>query len=227
MLAARHQKVSRPSTPLNATPRFKLAITVALGFDSFVVMRHGISLTERSQSGSASSSSPKNSVESSPETVIPGTELGCYYCSDVTAPGNSVEDRTLDQNCTISRAGISGIAAGIATELLISLTQHEQGSLAPALLASVDESSSLLGATPHQIRGFLSRYQFMTPTVRRFEKCTACGQGVQEQLANKGFDFLLSVFQNPNNLEQVSGLTELQNSVNDLDLMAATDDDSE
>lgn len=69
----------------------------------------------------------------------------------------------------------------------------------------------------------------MTPTVRRFEKCTACGQAVQEHLSNRGFDFLLSVFQDPNELEKVSGLKELQSSVNEinLDLLAATDDDSE
>jgi dihydropteroate synthase len=69
----------------------------------------------------------------------------------------------------------------------------------------------------------------MTPTVRRFEKCTACGYGVQKQLADRGFDFLLSVFQEPNELERISGLMELQNSVNDinLDLMVATDEESE
>src|SRR4051812_22271442 len=111
--------------------------------NSFVVMRHGLP--------SPDASAQHFSTESAPETVIPGTDLGCYYCSDVTAPGNSIEDRTLDQNCTITRAGISGIASGIATELLASLVQHDQGPLAPALLASVDESSSLLGATPHQV----------------------------------------------------------------------------
>lgn len=75
----------------------------------------------------------------------------------------------------------------------------------------------------------MNRYQFMTPTVRRFEKCTACGRAVQEQLVTRGFDFLLSVFQDPNELEKVSGLQELQSSVNEinLDLLAATDDDSE
>jgi len=194
----------------------KLAITVALGFDTFLVMRHGI----------PSGTPPKSSNDSAPDTVVPGSELGCYFCSDVTAPGNSTDDRTLDQNCTISRAGVSSIASGIATELLASLVQHEQGAFAPALLASVDESSSLLGATPHQIRGFLSRYQFMTPTVRCFEKCTACGHNVQQQIAERGFDFLLSVFQEPNELEKTSGLLELQSSVINinLDLMGAEED---
>ena len=42
----------------------KIVMSAALGFDSFVVMRHG-----------ASSSTP-------------GQELGCYFCNDVVAPAD-------------------------------------------------------------------------------------------------------------------------------------------
>jgi len=43
----------------------KIVMNAALGFDSFVVMRHGISVDEDSSS-----------------------DLGCYFCNDVVAPVN-------------------------------------------------------------------------------------------------------------------------------------------
>lgn len=52
-------------------------INVALGFDSFLVMRHGI-----------------------PEGTA-GPHLGCYFCQDIVAPLDSSKGRTLDQECTV------------------------------------------------------------------------------------------------------------------------------
>ncbi|KAJ2909829.1 Autophagy protein 7, partial [Coemansia aciculifera] len=75
----------------------KPVICVALGFDSFVAMRHGV----RS--------------EGSPS---PPPSLGCYFCNDVVAPADSLSDRSLDQQCTVTRPGLAPIAAGVAVELL-------------------------------------------------------------------------------------------------------------
>ncbi|VDN23575.1 unnamed protein product, partial [Cylicostephanus goldi] len=118
-----------------ATVHGKMAFSVALGFDNYVVIRHA-------------------TVSVKEGTVIPYADLACYFCSDVTAPGNSTADRTLDQQCTVSRPGLSMIASGTAVELLSSVLQHPDPLTAPANIGELDDSSSLLGATPHQIRGF-------------------------------------------------------------------------
>ena len=52
-------------------------MNAALGFDSFVVMRHGIKRSNPQQGAAASAFMKK----------IPGNKLGCYFCNDVVGPG--------------------------------------------------------------------------------------------------------------------------------------------
>lgn len=78
-----------------ANVKEKTVINCALGFDSYLVMRHG---------------------------VCGG--LGCYFCNDVVAPTDSLTDRTLDQMCTVTRPGVAPMAAALGAELLVSILQH-------------------------------------------------------------------------------------------------------
>uniref|UniRef100_A0A914V8T1 Ubiquitin-like modifier-activating enzyme Atg7 N-terminal domain-containing protein n=1 Tax=Plectus sambesii TaxID=2011161 RepID=A0A914V8T1_9BILA len=201
----------------------QIALSVALGFDSFVIVRHGV--------GSQDDIAPIQSGN-----LVPGDQLGCYFCSDVTAPGNSTRDRTLDQQCTVTRPGVSQMAAGLAVELLAAVVQHPLGGLAPAALTTVEGEGmdgegatgggGCLGSTPHQIRGYVSRFSQMTPCVRRFQKCVACGTAVRRELAQRGWGFLRDAFDSPDTLETVSGLGELQVSANDIDLWEYSDNES-
>lgn len=76
----------------------KTVINAAIGFDSYLVIRH------------SQFDSPKR--------------LGCYFCNDIVAPTDSLADRSLDQMCTVTRPGGALMASSIAVELLMSILQH-------------------------------------------------------------------------------------------------------
>ena len=98
-------------------------LNVALGFDTFLVMRHPCNLHGREMSA------------------------GCYFCSDIVAAGNSQRERTLDQQCTVTRPGLSGIAGALAVELMVAMVQR-----------GVEEDIEL----PQQIRGSVLGFTQMT-----------------------------------------------------------------
>ena len=180
-------------------------INSALGLDSWLVMRHGASSSLLSSNADA-------------------TRLGCYFCSDVVAPENSTRDRTLDQQCTVTRPGLAPIAASMATELLVAMFHHPLRSCAPApknkdssssynpVDDGSDASSTALGLLPHQIRGTVVTYSMMTPTVPAFPSCSACSDLVVDEYKKNGFEFVKCVCcdMDGSYLEGVSGLTKFR-----------------
>ncbi|ORX62340.1 E1-like protein-activating [Hesseltinella vesiculosa] len=151
----------------------KLVMNAALGFDSYVVMRHG----------------------------TPTNGLGCYYCHDIVAPTDSLKDRTLDQQCTVTRPGLSAIAAALAVELMV--MDADAGS--PG-----QPATCLLGIVPHQIRGFLGQFNNMMIVGQSYEKCTACSKKVMDAFIDDPWPFLKKVTEDSMVLEQITGLDEMK-----------------
>ena len=158
----------------------------------------------------------------SPLDCLTGYQLGCYFCNDVVAPGDSTTDRTLDQQCTVTRPGAAGLASALAVELAVSCLSHPEGPAAPP-----SGSESLLGGVPHTVRASLSSFSQLTPVGPVFSQCTGCSPRVLSQLRREGWEMVRQVMDSPKYLEDLTGLTDL---MSDADLMAAvidiSDDDS-
>ncbi|KAG2420579.1 hypothetical protein HFD88_000191 [Aspergillus terreus] len=165
----------------------KIVMNAALGFDSFVVMRHGV----------------KNADDAA--------ALGCYFCNDVIAPMNSVKDQTLDQQCTVTRPGVSTIASALLVELFVSILQHPQGAAAPAPESRYDDRGDHpLGLVPHQIRGFLPTFENISVVGKSYKCCSACSTSILEAYEKDGWDFVQKALNEVGYVEELSGLKEVQ-----------------
>ncbi|KAJ2763576.1 Autophagy protein 7, partial [Coemansia nantahalensis] len=166
----------------------KIVVCVALGFDSFVAMRHGV-------------------YEPDDDFGAGRQRLGCYFCNDVVAPTDSLTDRTLDQQCTVTRPGLAPVASGTAVELLATVLQHPRGGLAPPPPPTTAADSrgdgdgdgddgSVFGAPPHQIRGYFAGFRQHAIVGQASDMCTACSPHVVNAYRRYGFDFALRAFNN-------------------------------
>ncbi|KAJ3047182.1 Autophagy protein 7 [Rhizophlyctis rosea] len=180
----------------------KIVINSALGFDTFLVMRHGMR------------------VQKDESSQADGLNLGCYFCNDVVAPADSLSDRTLDQQCTVTRPGLSAMASASAVELMVSLVNHEHGPYAAAdsTKAPSEPTSLPLGLVPHQIRGFLTHFTNLLVVGHSYEKCTACSGTVLYEYKKRGSDFIVDALKSPEWLEELTGLQKLKEESEDVDV---------
>ena len=207
---------SRWLPTLLATVHGKVAITAALGFDSYLVMRNG-------PEAQAHSSFDPNSDGKEPP------RLGCYFCNDVVGPSDSMKGRTLDQQCTVARPGLAPIASALAVELLASIIQHPQGLHASAPTQDQDgapDDDLPLGDVPHMIRGHLMGFGQSCMVGTAFKQCTACSVPVVDEFRARGWRFVLEALRDPESIEKVSGLKELKMSMDLATLYAEVQDDS-
>ncbi|KAK5102644.1 Autophagy protein 7 [Lithohypha guttulata] len=165
----------------------KTVMNAALGFDTYVVMRHGSKVEKDSQQ-----------------------ELGCYFCNDVVAPQDSMQDRTLDQQCTVTRPGVAAIASASLVELLASVLQHPDGARAAApKTANDDRGEHPLGLVPHQIRGFLSNFTSINVIGQSYDCCSACSDRVLDEYKQDGWIFVEKALNSKDYVEELSGLKEV------------------
>ncbi|POR34691.1 Ubiquitin-like modifier-activating enzyme atg7 [Tolypocladium paradoxum] len=171
----------------------KIVMNAALGFDSYVVMRHGAEGKGEDQA-----------------------TLGCYFCNDVVTPADSMKDQTLDQQCTVTRPGVAAIASALLVELLTSLLQHPLGNDAPAPQPTPgstperDPPDHPLGLVPHQIRGFVSTFQNMVIRGHSYDSCSACSPKVLDAYRRDGWGFVKRALQEKDYVAELSGLAEVQ-----------------
>lgn len=195
-------------------------MNVALGFDSYLVMRHGVAAAEP-----PASTADVETPSSAPAIAIKG-RLGCYFCNDIVAPGD-VGSGHLRGTCAISADGSVAVAHGPdprpdvhghparprapgqrdggrddgvcsptprrASCVLFPEAERTADLLTCRILAQADlptskgapakqdagDNESVLGIVPHQIRGFLARFDNMKLVGPAYDKCTGCSDTVR------------------------------------------------
>ncbi|KAM3490525.1 hypothetical protein MY3957_006200 [Beauveria namnaoensis] len=187
----------------------KIVMNAALGFDSYVVMRHG--------------------AETMQEGHLP---LGCYFCNDVVAPADSMKDQTLDQQCTVTRPGVAAIASALLVEMLTSLLQHPLRNAAPApqhppSSAERDPPTHPLGLVPHQIRGYVSTFTSLVIRGQSYDCCSACSPKVLAAYRADGWQFLRRALQEKDYVAELSGLAEVQRRAEEMSGELDWDDEDE
>ena len=197
---------SRWLPTLMAKQMNKILINAALGLDTYLVMRHGMN-------------SKLNSISNEGLSNI----LGCYFCNDVVAPENSTRERTLDQQCTVTRPGLAPIAAALAVEMMVALLHEDKEANGLYQNNAMNKgSSSSLGFIPHQIRGSLSSHTMMTPTVPSFNHCTACSDSIVDSYEKMGEDLVNKVCCSLNSADNGVELLETLTGLKDFRTRAET-----
>lgn len=191
----------------------KLVVNAALGFDSYLVMRHGSGpSSNRAADGGGGGSNDAAQQGSAAAGDAPAPpRLGCYFCQDVVAAGDSRGHRPLDEACTVTRPGCAPIAAALAVELAVAVMHHADG-VAAAAGASAPPSPLGASPVPHMLRGRLADWSQAAHCGAAFSQCTACSGAVVSAYRAGGTErdaLLLAAFEDSSSLERLTGLTQL------------------
>jgi ubiquitin-like modifier-activating enzyme ATG7 len=132
------------------------------------------------------------------------------------------------------------LVSAAVVELLVSILHHPLGIAAPrpstiheggAAAAGNDEpepvptAGSCLGAVPHQVRGMLAEFGQMTLDGQAFDKCTGCSPAIVAAYEKSLPELLIGACNIPNYLEDLSGLSALHDTVDELEDWDNDEDD--
>lgn len=133
-----------------------------------------------------------------------------------------MKDRTLDQQCTVTRPGVSNIASSYAVELLVAVLQHPLKENAPAYIQLSENKSQtavpegIMGIIPHTIRGALFNYENIHPAAQRFHQCVGCSRNVLEKYKELRLEFLFKVMESSQYLEDITGISQYKDLENEI-----------
>jgi ubiquitin-like modifier-activating enzyme ATG7 len=170
-----------------ASAHNKICFSVALGFDNFIIIRHG--------------ASPINYDE-----TISGKRPGCYFCNDYLSPSNTMKDRSLDQQCTVTRPGLSFISSAYASELLVNMLHLKKEHIEKELKG--EPLSNEFGLVPQHVRGTASGFNVDLMTSEAYDNCLACGAKIVNEYKRDKRALILKAVNDPNYLQEVSGIKE-------------------
>ncbi len=153
-------------------------INVALGFDTCLIIRHGMPLSSKTDAA----------------------HTGCYFCADIVAPTDSSGNRTLDQQCTVTRPGLAAWASAMAVELMVNTLHHEEGFSAAA------GAAGCMGDVPHTLRCDVSTFRVQQLETHAFPNCSACSQPMRRVVDEGGVPVLADMLTGTASISQLCGL---------------------
>ena len=210
-------------------------LNAALGFDTYLVMRHGARVT-------------------TPAPNPNSQRLGCYYCNDIVAPADvscpyvpnewtvhvaypspsqivrwtrCAPSHDLVSPLSHPRLPLSCSSPSYNTQKGKSLQSMccdptlngtslhappppPQTSTSVPIASDSDGSTrSVLGLVPHQLRGFLADFRTLLITGAAYDLCTGCSEAVLRAYTEGGFAMLLRAFNETGYLEALTGLDRL------------------
>lgn len=176
----------------------KNVISIGIGYESFIIVQHGCYGAEevRKIFADHTPSDFRQLSEDSPLNPVflvdknnPETDYGCFFCSDYVTPVDTVSNRSMDQQCTVSRPGVSMQASALAVELYIN-NLHK----------------GVIGTEAHFIRGSSgSSFDLTQFENKRFGGCIACSKKIVEKFLSSKEEFLKSSLNESKNLYTYSG----------------------